>query len=114
MGRVGFAETNSTIPFWRPPRSLRPYASRCSATLSSNPAQLGNPSILRQPEVDEARAGDLGARDQPVRRQSRDDGLRQLARTPARRLGETHGDVAGEIAVLRIARSLDHHLVRGG
>ena len=42
--------------------------------------------------------------------QGRDDGLRQFARVLARGLGEAHGDVAGEVAVLRIARALDHHL----
>ena len=44
--------------------------------------------------------------------QRRDDGLRQLARILARGLGQAHGDVAGEVAVLAIARALDHHLGR--
>ena len=36
--------------------------------------------------------------------------LRELARVLAGRLGEHHGDVALEVAVLRVARAFDHDL----
>ena len=45
-------------------------------------------------------------------RQRGDDRLRQFARVLARRLGDAHGDVALEVAVLRVARAFDHHLGR--
>ena len=61
-------------------------------------------------EIDETGAGDFGARHQLVGRQRGDDGLRQLARIAARRLGQPHGDVAGEVAVLRIAGALHRDL----
>ena len=48
--------------------------------------------------------------DQRVRRQRRDQRLRQLARILARGLGDAHGDVALEVAVLRVARAFDHDL----
>jgi len=68
----------------------------------------------RQVEVDEAGAGYLGARHQRTRRQRRDDRRRQLARALARGPGEAQRHVAGKIAVLRLARALDHHARRRG
>ena len=68
------------------------------------------PRVLRQAEIDEAGAGDLCARDQRAFRQRGHQRLRQFAWVLARRLGDAHGDVALEVAVLRITRALDHHL----
>ena len=68
------------------------------------------PRVLRQPEIDEAGAGHFRARDQRALRQRGHQRLRQLARVLARRLGDAHGDVALEVAVLRVARAFDHHL----
>jgi hypothetical protein len=61
-------------------------------------------------KVDEAGAGDLGALDEIIRGQCRDDGLRKLARTAAGGLGEPHRDVGRKIAVLRIAGALNGDL----
>ena len=47
--------------------------------------------------------------DQRIRRQRRNQRLRQLAWILACRFREAHGDIALEVAVLRIARALDHH-----
>ena len=85
-------------------------AASVSRALFRDGLQRREPRILGQPEIDEARAGNLGAGDQRVRRQRGDQRLRQLARILARRLGDAHRDVALEVAVLRIARALDHHL----
>ena len=85
-------------------------AAPVSRALFGHVLQRGEPRVLRQTEIDEAGAGDLGARDQRIRRQRGHQRLRQLARILARRLGDAHGDVALEVAVLRIARALDHHL----
>ncbi|MNO93814.1 hypothetical protein D3C76_854200 [compost metagenome] len=54
-------------------------------------------------EIDEARAGDFGLGDVLVGRQCGNDFFRQVARLHARRLGQHHGDVAGEVAVLLVA-----------
>ena len=76
--------------------------------LRSHGLERGEPRIFRQPEIDEPGARDLRARDQRVRRQRRNQRLRQLTRILACRLGDAHGDIALEVAVLRIARTLDH------
>ncbi|MCY1430619.1 hypothetical protein D9M71_465690 [compost metagenome] len=54
-------------------------------------------------EVQEARAGDFGLGDIFVSRQGGDDFFRQVAGLHAGGLGQHHGDVAGEIAVLLVA-----------
>jgi hypothetical protein len=68
------------------------------------------PGILGQAKIDEAGARDFRARHQFTLRQRGHQRLRQVARILARRFGDAHGDVALEVAVLRIARALDHHL----
>ena len=50
-------------------------------------------------EVEEAGAGDFGFADVLVSRQRGDDFFSQIARFHAGRLGQHHGDVAGEVAV---------------
>ena len=79
-------------------------------TLRGDGLQAGEPGIARQAEVDEARAGDLGARDEIALGKRGDDRLRQFARILAGGLGQPHRNVAGEVAVLFIARALDHDL----
>ena len=61
--------------------------------------------IAAQPEVDEARAGDI--RIHIAGRKRRNDVLRELARLALQRLSELQGDVGGEVAVLGLARALD-------
>jgi hypothetical protein len=69
------------------------------------------PRVPGQPEIDEAGAGHVRGDHEAVRRQGGHDGLRELTRIAARRLGQAQGDVAGEVAMLRVARALHHHLV---
>ena len=68
------------------------------------------PRVLRHAEIDETGAGHFDARDQRTRGQCSDQRLREFARILARRLGDAHGDVALEVAMLGVARALDHHL----
>ena len=63
--------------------------------------------VVFQEKIDEAGACDLNFGDRLVRRQRAEQGVGQFARVLARRLGQLHRDVAGEIAVLRIAGALD-------
>ncbi len=67
----------------------------------------------RQVEVDEARSGHFHLRDERVGGERRHDGLCQLARVAPCRLRKTQRDVAGEIAMLRVARTLDDDGGRG-
>ncbi|MDR6139119.1 hypothetical protein QE438_002423 [Pseudoxanthomonas sp. SORGH_AS 997] len=64
-------------------------------------------------EVDEAGSGDLDAGDIGAGRQRVDQGLGQGARIAARRLGQQHGGIGGEVAVLAGLGTLDGE-VRGG
>ncbi len=63
--------------------------------------------LRREMKVDEAGSGDLHFRNRLARRQGIDDGLGQLPRIAACYLGETHGNVAREVAMQWIARTLD-------
>lgn len=69
------------------------------------------PGSWGEAEIDEARAGDLGILDQfarlRLRHQRIDDALGQLARVAARRLGQLHGHVGGDIAVRRDLGALE-------
>jgi hypothetical protein len=68
------------------------------------------PRVLHHAEIDEPGAGDFGTGDQRIGGQRGHQRLRQIARVLARRLGDAHGDVALEVAVLRVACAFDHHL----
>ncbi len=77
------------------------------APLAQHLADLRVIGVIRQEEIDEAGARDLDFGDRRARRQPAHQRLRQFARILARCLGEPHGKVAREIAVLRVARVLD-------
>ncbi len=62
--------------------------------------------IARQEEIDEPGAGDLHLLDGGVLFQCGHDQLGDFARWLARRLGQAHREVAGEVAVGGIARTL--------
>ena len=64
-------------------------------------------SIRRQKEVDEPGAGDLHLGNGAARRQQLEQRLGNFARVLAGRLGEAHGQIGGEIAVLSIARAFN-------
>ena len=64
------------------------------------------PRALRDAQVDEARPGNLRALDIRIAAQVLDDLFGQRARIGARRLGQHHRGVGGNIAVCRIARRL--------
>jgi hypothetical protein len=72
-----------------------------------NAADLARGYILHEEEIDEPRASHFRLGDVRVRRQRGDDGLGKLTRVAACGLGQAHGHVRGEVAVLRIARALD-------
>jgi hypothetical protein len=84
-------------------------AASISRALFRDGLQDSEPRILGQPEIDEACARNLGTGNQRIRRQRGDQRLRQLARILACRLRNAHRDVALEVAMLRIARALDHY-----
>ena len=71
---------------------------------------------LGQEKVDEAGARHLDLGDCRVGGQGRPQGFGKLARILARRLGEPHRQIAGEVAVRRVARvfDLERQLPRGG
>jgi hypothetical protein len=58
-------------------------------------------------KVDETGSGYFDLRNERVRRQSRRDGIGKLAWILLGRLAEFQGNVRGEVAVRRVARSLD-------
>jgi len=70
--------------------------------------------VRREMEVDEAGTCDFDARDARIGGQRGDDALGQLARRAPCWLGEQHGDVAGEVAMGRVARAFDRELRRDG
>src|SRR5690606_19168820 len=78
--------------------------------LREDGAQLALPGAFGQPEVEEARAGDLDRGDRVARRQRRDQRLRQRARVRLRRPGQQHRGIAGEVAVAAVLGTLDHEL----
>ena len=84
------------------------------AALRVDARQLARVRLRAQVEIDEARAGDFGARHQRARRQCRDDRSGQLARLAPGLLRQPQRHVAGEVAMLRIAGALHHHRVGGG
>ena len=65
-------------------------------------------------QVDEAGAGDVRRFDQALRArlglQRGDQAGGQFARIGLERLGQLHGDIAGDVAVRGIARTLQHHI----
>ncbi len=63
-----------------------------------------------QAQIDEARTGDFGGGDQGIGLQGGDQLLGQLARVHLERLGQLHGDIAGHVAVGRVARTLKHNI----
>ena len=64
-------------------------------------------------QVDEAGAGDVGRFDQAfggrVGQQRGDQFGGQLARVHLQLLGQLHRDIAGDVAVRRVARALEHN-----
>ena len=76
--------------------------------LGQDAAHFGVIGVGGEEEVDEAGAGDLDLVHQRVCRQRGDQFLGQLARFGARRFGQQQRHVAGEIAVVAVARPLDH------
>jgi len=68
---------------------------------------------FRHAQIDEAGSGDIGRGDQVaasgMRQHGIHDCLRQFARIFLQRLGQLHGDVAGNIAMRRIARTLQRN-----
>ncbi len=83
--------------------------------LREHPADLGVIGVLVEEKIDESGAGDLDFGDRGARRQRRLERFGELARILAGRLRQAHGDIAGEIAVLRVARALhlDADVARG-
>ena len=60
--------------------------------------------------VDEARPGDLDARDVIVRRQCGDDRFGNFAWLALRWLGQHEGDIGGEVAMVAIAGALNREI----
>jgi hypothetical protein len=89
------AETNSTCTRWPAPTWLRP-----KSWPAQDLADQGTVGVRGQPEVDEAGTGDLHPRHQRRGRQGVHQLLRQIARLGARGLGQHHGQIGGEVAVL--------------
>ena len=63
----------------------------------------------REKKIDEAGPGDLDLVHRRTGGQQPHQGLREPARILTRRLGESHGEIAGEIAVLRVAGAVHFH-----
>jgi len=95
----------------RPPAGAI-VAAPVTRTFLEHAAHLGLPGGGRHEEVDEARARDLGLRDEVVRGDRGDDRLRELARIGARGLGEAHRDAGREVAVRDVAAALDRGIGR--
>ena len=109
IGPVGFAETIST---WT--RS----AARAAPPPNASPSSRISPSaddepLVAEEEVDEARAGDLGALDRLEAGGRLRDLGRDLARRPPPRARELQRDVRRVVAVLRLARPLELELGAG-
>ena len=100
-GGVGGDELDHDLPARADP------AVAIRRALLGDRADAPEPRRRLQPEIDEPRARDFRAGDQRVRRQRRDQRLREFARILAGRFRDAHGDVALEVAMLRIARALD-------
>src|SRR5665213_977444 len=79
------------------------FAAAVGAGLIQNRTKLGVVSVSCEMEVDEARAGNLGARHERALRQRRDDELRKFKWLATRSFRKLEGDVAREVAVLRVA-----------
>ena len=91
-----------------PPPRADPRAA-VGGAVGQDGAKLVVPDVGREPDVDEAGPGDLGAHHLVQRLQPRRDQLGESARVGAGALGEHHRRVGGEIAVRGIARRLDRH-----
>ena len=76
-------------------------------TLFEHTLELVVESTIDQVEIDETGPGNLDPIQQFRLGQLRDDGFRELARFTAGGLGEAHREVAGKIAVPRVAGTLD-------
>jgi hypothetical protein len=68
--------------------------------------------VLGEKKVDESGTRDFGARDEGACRQRGGDSLRELPRLRAGGLGEAQRNARREVAVLRIARTLDQRRQR--
>ena len=109
-GPVGFAETNSRLIFWPASRSLWPYAVPAWAT-TTRASCAGGGRV--QPDVEEARAGDLDRLDPRRAWPSCSASAAASSRggTPGL-LGQLQGERGGVVAVLGVARSLDRRRAR--
>jgi hypothetical protein len=82
-----------------------------NSTLTLDPVDAGGELVAREPEVDEAGAGDLGLRDEIGRElQLAQDALGGLPRIAPLPLGEDHREIRREIAVAGVAGPLEHEL----
>jgi hypothetical protein len=70
-------------------------------------AETALPESRREPQVDEARPGDIDGRHVGMRAQPAGQELGDLARLARRRLGQHEGRVGRDVAVAGIARRLD-------
>ena len=101
-----------------PTAQLRPSV---SGTFIEDAREFAAIGVRLDEEIQKAGAGDLDPLDGLVRRHCGQQGLGELARILARGLGELHGQVTGEVAVLRVASAFDfdaertsrgrHHLI---
>jgi hypothetical protein len=84
-----------------------------SIVLARSPDLLQNPvePAVSDEEVDEARPGDLGLGDVFGLGEVAGEDLRDLSWAPLRFLGESQGDVGGEVAVLALPRAGDLDLL---
>ena len=100
-GRVGRDE------FQQDPLALAGSAAAIALGLLEHLGQRGRLRALREIEIDESRAGDLGTREQRARWQCRADRLGDFARRLACLARKAQRDVAGIVTMARIARALD-------
>ena len=107
-GPVGLAETNSTLTFRALAAFVRPQPAGLARTSATSPSSAG----VGEPEVQEARRGDGGAPEDGAfgAGGSVEFGCQGFGDPEGRhpvRAGELHGEVAGEVAVIRVGRALD-------
>ena len=82
-------------------------------TLGVHLAQLALPGSGREPEIEEARSGDLHRCDVAIRGNGRGQCLGDRARIAARGPCQQHRGIAGEVAVRAVLGTLDHEVGRG-
>src|SRR5690606_13963455 len=100
-GRIGRDELDE--------HARQPFAARFTVAWPKLPdlAQEVEPGGRCEEDVDEPGTGDLGAGDEIRCRQVFDDARGQVPRLDAGDARQRHGDIAGEIAVLLLARTLE-------